>query len=82
MSRLVNEPIVVYAPAGSLPKAFIWRKQLYHISDIIGNYRNPTRWWEGGPLTHLIRVIASSQGESIFEIMRVGGGWQIIRILD
>ena len=82
MCKLINEPIIVYEPAGSLPKAFIWRKRLYRISEIIGNYREPARWWKGEPLTHLIRVTASSRSESAFELMRVGNGWQITRIFD
>ena len=82
MCKIINEPVTVYEPNGSLPKAFIWRKRLYRISQIIGNYREPSRWWQGEPLTQLIRVIASSRSESTFELMRVGNGWQITRVFD
>lgn len=82
MCKLINEPIIVYEPAGSLPKAFIWRRRLYHISEIVGSYREPAHWWKGEPLTHLIRVIASNRSESTFELTRVSNGWQITRILD
>ena len=82
MSKLINEPIMVYEPAGSLPKAFIWRKRLYRISEIIGNYREPARWWKGESLTQLIRVIAFNQSEATFELTRVGNDWRISRVFD
>jgi hypothetical protein len=82
MSKVINEPVAVYEPDGSLPKAFIWRKRLYRISNIIGKYREPARWWQGEPLTQLIRVVASNKSESIFELMRISNSWQITRIFD
>ena len=82
MCKLINESIIVYEPAGSLPKAFIWRKRLYRISEIIGNYREPSRWWNGEPLTNLIRVTASNRSESTFELTRAGNGWQLTRTFD
>ena len=82
MCKLINEPIIVYEPADSLPKAFIWRRRLYRISKVIGNYREPACWWKGKSLTQLIRVNASNKSESTFELKRVDNGWQIARIID
>ncbi len=82
MCKLINESIIVYEPVGSPPKAFIWRKRLYHITEIIGNYREPARWWKGESLTRLIRVTASNRSESTFELMKVGKGWQLTRTFD
>jgi len=82
MSKLINEPVVVYEPAASLPKAFIWRRRLYRISEIIGSYREPACWWKGEPLIQLIRVTASNQSEATFELEKTSDGWRISRIID
>ena len=82
MAKLFNERITVHFNEHKKLDAFIWRKRLYRISEIIGNYREPARWWQGEPLTQHIRVVASSQSESIFELMRMSGGWQITHVFD
>ena len=82
MSKLINEPITVYEPLGSLPKAFIWRKRLYRISEVIGNYREPARWWQGESIKQFTRVIASNHSESTFDLMKINNEWQVARIFD
>jgi hypothetical protein len=82
MCKLINESVTVYQPDGSPPKAFIWRKRLYRISEIIGNYREPACWWQGEPLTQSIRVVAFNQSESVFELIKINQGWQLTRVFD
>jgi hypothetical protein len=44
MSNLIGEPVTVHENKDTLPDAFIWRKRLYRVEEIIGWWREPAEW--------------------------------------
>ena len=82
MSRIVNEPIIVHLDTSSKVTAFIWRRRLYRIKDMLSWWREPSEWWQDEPVRLLVRVTAASRNEGIYELCRMGTGWFLSRIFD
>ena len=83
MSRLINETIIVHSVDTYIVKAFIWRRRVYRVSEIISWWREPGRWWEGEPLIRLfLRVTATHTVEGVYELCKNGKAWSLSRVLD
>ena len=44
MSKLIGEPVKVHMKEDSSISAFIWRKRLYRVNEVIGWWREPSEW--------------------------------------
>jgi hypothetical protein len=82
VSRYIDEPITVHVSRESRPTAFIWRKRLYRVSEILTWWREAGDWWNGEPVKMLIRVTAECGSAGTFEICRRGADWSLRRLLD
>ena len=82
MSKLINESITVHVGKNSAVSAFIWRRRLYQVSEIISWWREPSRWWEGEPIRLLIRVTANHNSEGVYDLCKAGKNWSLSRVLD
>ena len=83
MSKLIGEPIRVHRKEdASSITAFIWRKRLYRVDEVIGWWREPAEWWHGKAVRLFVRLIATNSSTGIFEIYRLGEQWFLHRVLD
>jgi len=82
MSKLIGEPIRVHLDKDSKPAAFIWRKRLYRVLDVIGWWREPSEWWNGKAIRLFIRVNAQNSSTGTYELYKLGGQWFLSRVLD
>jgi len=82
MVKLINEPIQVYEPVKNKIRAFIWRKRLYSVIEIIGWWREASSWWDNEPLRFFIRVQASNYSQGTYELCRIEKQWYMHRVLD
>ena len=82
MSKLIGEPVTVHENKDTLPDAFIWRKRLYRVEEIIGWWREPAEWWYEQAVRFFIRVVARSAGRGAYELSRLGESWFLERVLD
>ena len=82
VSRIINEPITVHMHGNSVPTAFIWRRRLYRVTDVLSWWREPSEWWDGKPVQLLIRVTASNKSTGVYELCKQGKGWFLSRLLD
>jgi hypothetical protein len=82
MTKLINEPIRVHEKEGSDVDAFIWRRRLYRITDVISQWREPADWWNGKAVRLFVRVIALSSSPGTYELYKLGGEWFLSRVLD
>ncbi len=82
MSRYIDEPITVHISKEFKPTAFIWRKRLYRVIEILSWWREASDWWDGEPVRMLIRVTAECRGPATFELCRHGADWSLRRLLD
>jgi hypothetical protein len=82
MSRLINEPVKVYQNNGSIITAFIWRKRLYRVLDVVSWWREPSEWWNGKSVCLCIRVNAQNSSTGTYELYKLGGQWFLSRVLD
>ena len=82
MSKLINEPVTVHLGKDSLPTAFIWRRRLYRITDVLSWWREPAAWWHEGPIKLLIRVNAVGNTAGVYELSRLNSHWSLDRLLD
>ena len=81
MSRIVNEPVIVHT-VDSVVRDFIWRHRLYRVIAILSSWGEGSKWWEGDPLKHFIRVLAANNYEGIYELCYMGKKWFLYSILD
>jgi len=82
VSRYIEEPITVHVSRELRPTAFIWRKRLYHISEILSWWREPSEWWNGEPVRLLIRITAECTRPGTYEICKRDSDWFLHRLLD
>jgi hypothetical protein len=82
MSRLIGEPIIVHWSKDSRLTAFIWRRRLYRVLEVIGWWREPSNWWNGETIPLFVRVNARTSSTGSYELCRFGKKWFLIRVLD
>jgi hypothetical protein len=82
MSKLIGEQITVHRNKDSRLTAFIWRRRLYIVLDVIGWWREPSRWWDGEAVPLFVRVNARNSSTGSYELCRIGDSWFLIRVLD
>jgi hypothetical protein len=82
MSRLIGEPVKVHGDKNALPDAFIWRKRLYKVNEVISWWREPSDWWDGKETRFFIRVNATNSSSGTYELYRLGESWFLSRVLD
>jgi hypothetical protein len=82
MSKLIGEPVKVHEGKDALPDAFVWRKRLYRVSEIISWWHEPAEWWDGQKVRFFIRVNATNSSSGTYELYRLGESWFLSRVLD
>jgi hypothetical protein len=82
MSKIIGEPVRVHAKEESEITAFIWRKRLYRINEVIGWWREPDEWWKGRAARFFVRVTATNSGTGNYELYRLGKEWFLHKVLD
>ena len=82
MSKLIGEPIKVHLSKSSVLTAFIWRKRLYKVHEVISWWREPSDWWNGKAMRFFVRVNATSSSTGTYELYKLGEEWFLSRVLD
>ena len=82
MSKLIGEPVKVHRAKDSLISAFIWRKLLYRVEEVISWWREPSEWWNGQAMRFFVRVIARNSSLGTYELYKLGEEWFLYRVLD
>ena len=83
MSKIINESIAVHMHDGSVPSAFIWRRRLYRVIEVLSCWREPARWWDGETVRLQVRIIATSGiSTGFYELARRDKDWFLYRLLD
>jgi hypothetical protein len=82
MSKLIDEPIKVHQKQDSTITAFIWRKRLYRVIEVLDRWREPCEWWNEGAVRLCFRVSAGNTGTGIYELYQVEEEWFLSRVLD
>ena len=82
MSKFIGEPIKVHHNNNSMITAFIWRKRLYRVLEVIGWWREPADWWNGKAIRLFIRVDAKNSSTGTYELCKLGEAWFLSRVLD
>ncbi len=82
MSKLIGEPIRVHLDKDSIPAAFIWRKRLYRVVEVIGWWREPSEWWMGKTVRFFVRVNAQNTSIGTYELCRLGEAWFLYKAFD
>jgi hypothetical protein len=82
VSRHIDEPITVHVSRESVPAAFIWRRCLYRVVEILSWWREASEWWNGEPVRILIRVTAERRCSGTYELCKSGSSWFLHRVLD
>jgi hypothetical protein len=82
MSRYIYEPITIYISKEFKPTAFIWRKRLYRIIEILSWWREPGEWWNGESVRLFLRVNAECRTAGIYELCKSNKDWFMYSVLD
>jgi len=82
MSKLIGEPIKVHQAKGSIITAFIWRKRLYRVLEVLDCWREPSEWWHDKAVRLFFRVNAKNSSAGIYELYKLGEEWFLSRVLD
>ena len=82
MTKLIGEPIKVHLNKEALPDAFIWRKRVYRVIEILSWWREPAEWWKGEAMRFFVRVNAQNASIGTYELCRLGNSWFLDRGFD
>ena len=82
MSKLIGEPIKVHQDKDSTVTAFIWRKRLYRVLEVIGWWREPSDWWNDETIRLFVRVNAKNSSTGSYELYKLGEEWFLSRVFD
>ena len=82
MAKLIDEPIRVHEKENSDIDAFIWRKRLYRVTEVVSQWREPADWWNGKAMRLFLRVNARSSSPGTYELYKLGEEWFLSRVLD
>ena len=82
VSKLIGEPVKVHRKKDSSITAFIWRKRLYRVNEVIGWWREPSEWWNGKAVRLFVRVNATNSSTGTYELYQLGESWFLSRVLD
>jgi len=82
MSKLIGEPVKARTNKDSMLTAFIWRKRLYRVVEVLGWWREPPEWWNGKAVRFFVRVNAENSSVGTYELYQLGERWFLHRVLD
>ena len=82
MVKLIAEPISVHIDKDSKMTAFIWRRRLYRVLNILSWWREPAEWWDDKPVRLLVRVIAANTTTGTYELCQVEAKWFLHNLID
>jgi hypothetical protein len=82
MSKLIGEPIKVHENKDATPDAFIWRRRLYRVKEVVGWWREPAEWWREKTMRFFVRVVAKNSNSGTYELYRLADQWFLHRVLD
>jgi hypothetical protein len=85
MAKLIGEPVKVHqkqADEDTSITAFIWRKKLYRVNEVINWWREPADWWAGNTLRFFVQVDATGSATCTYELYKMGESWFLSRVLD
>ena len=82
MSKLIGEPVRAHVKDDATVTAFIWRKRLYRVKEVLGWWREPSEWWQDKDLRFFVRVVATNSSTGAYELYRLGEQWFLQRVLD
>ena len=82
MSKLIGETIKVHQDKDSMITAFIWRKRLYRVLEVIGWWREPSDWRNDETIRLFVRVNAKNSSTGSYELCKLGEEWFLSRIFD
>ena len=82
VSKIINEPITAHVNSNSVLTAFIWRRRLYRVIDILSCWREPSEWWNRESVRLLVRVTAVDNATGVYELCKIDADWFLSRLLD
>jgi len=82
MSKLIGEPVKVDINEDSHITAFIWRRRLYRVDEVISWWREPSDWWNGKAIRLFVRINATNSSTGTYELYKLGEEWFLHRVLD
>ena len=82
MSKLIGEPIKTHCKDDCTITAFIWRKRLYRVNEVINWWREPSEWWHGKATRFFVRLTATNSSTGTYEMYKLGEEWFLHRVLD
>jgi hypothetical protein len=82
MTKLIGEPVKGQTDKDSMLTAFIWRKRVYRVVEVLGWWREPSEWWNGKAMRFFVRVNAKNSSVGTYELYQLGESWFIHRVLD
>ncbi len=83
MSKRIGEPVKVHIKEkDSVITAFIWRKRLYRVNEVIDWWREPAEWWNGSRIRLCVRLNATNSSTGTYELHRLSEQWFLSKVLD
>ncbi len=82
MSKLINQPVLVVTDGRRRPRRFFWIKNWIDVQDILDEWKDTGRWWDGEAEKTFYRL--TTNGGAVYELFadRRMNQWNLYRVLD
>lgn len=82
MSKLIDEPVDIPDNHDKLPTRFGWHRHWYKVRNIIEQWSDTGRWWEGESEKIFYRLQTTEDGVyELYHDLRQNQ-WRLYRVLD
>ena len=82
LSKLINEPIIAHVSRLNILTAFIWRKKLYRVLEIIGWWREPGKWWDNEGIRYYLRANAKNTSAGTYGLCKISDELLLHRVQE
>ena len=82
MSKIVDQPVLVVTDKKSIPSRFFWYKRWLNVLNILEQWKDTGRWWDGESEKIFYRLQVKEGG--IYEIFSdiALNQWRLYKVYD
>lgn len=82
MSKIINQPVLVVTDRGAKPSRFFWYKRWHNVMDVLEQWKDTGRWWDGEDEKVFFRLQVSEGG--VYELFSdmAKNQWRLYKVYD
>jgi len=82
VSKVVNQPVLVVTDKKAVPRRFFWYKRWFSVKDVLEQWKDTGRWWDGEREKVFFRLQVKEGG--VYELFSdiAQNQWRLYKVYD